>query len=101
MHSHQEKKTSQRGNQRFRLRMPELMVFLYVGENDKTIHLTIKKKGYVLLCNDKKKLNKNRVAKSITDIFAIAPEPMNKIRCVHCEKQVKILIKKMNKDLKL
>jgi len=75
------------------------MVFLYVGENDKTIHLTIKKRGYQLLCNDKKKINKNRVAKSITDIFAIAPEPRNKTRCVQCEKKVKILIKKMNQVL--
>ena len=75
------------------------MVFLYVGENDKTIHLTIKKRGYELLCNDKKKLNKNRVAKSITDIFVIAPEPRNKTRCVLCERKVKILIKKMNEDL--
>lgn len=79
--------------------MPELMVFLYVGENDKTIHLTVKKRGYKLLCNDSKKINKNRVAKSITDIFVIAPEPKDKIRCNLCEKQVKILIKQMNQDL--
>ena len=77
------------------------MVFLYVGENDKTIHLTVKKRGYQLLCNDKKKINKNRVAKSIIDVFVIAPEPRNKIRCVQCEKKVKILIQKMNQDLKL
>lgn len=76
------------------------MVFLYVGENDKTIHLTIKKqRGYELLCNDKKKINRNRIAKSITDLFVIAPEPRNKIRCVQCEKKVKILIDKMNQDL--
>jgi len=82
------------------LKTTELMVFLYVGENDKTIHLTIKtQKRYQLLCNDKKKLNKHRVAKSITDLFVIAPEPKNKIRCVQCEKKVKILIKKMNQDL--
>ena len=83
------------------MKLDKLMVFLYVGENDKTIHLTIKKRGYRLLCNEKKKLNKNRVAKTITDVFMIAPEPRNKIRCVQCEKKVKILIKKMNHDLKL
>ena len=77
------------------------MIFLYVGENDKTIHLTVKKRGYKLLCNDKKKLNKYRIAKTLTDVFVIAPEPRNKTRCVHCEKKVKILIHEMNQDLKL
>ncbi len=79
----------------------EIIVFLYVGENDKTVHLTVKKKGYKLLCNNKKKLNKHRIAKSITDVFIIAPEPRNKTRCVQCEKKVKILIHEMNQDLKL
>lgn len=78
--------------------MPELMVFLYVGENDKTVHLTVKKRVYKLLCNEKKKVNKNRVAKSLTDIFIIAPEPKNKIRCVQCERKIKILVKQMNQD---
>ncbi len=78
--------------------MPDLTVFLYVGENDKTVHLAIKKRSFKLLCNEKKKLNKNRIANSVTEIFIIAPEPKNKIRCVLCEKKVKILIKQMNLD---
>jgi len=69
------------------------MVLLYVGENNKTIHLIARHKKYELLCNDKKKVNPHRIARKLQDVFIIAPEPEKKLRCVNCEKKVRKIIK--------
>jgi len=69
-----------------------LKLYLYVGENDKIIHLIKKTNKYELVCNTKKTINKNRIAKRIEQVYIIAPEPDNKIRCVNCEKKVRSLM---------
>ncbi len=67
-------------------------LYLYIGENDKTVHLILKKRSYQLVCNEKKKINKHRIAKKMSDVYTIAPEPENKVRCVNCEKKVRKLM---------
>jgi hypothetical protein len=70
-----------------------LKVYLYIGDNNKTIHLIARHRKYELLCNDKKKINPHRIARRLQDVFIIAPEPAKKLRCVNCEKKVKLLLK--------
>ncbi len=77
-----------------------MKVYLYISENNKTVHLSIKKRSYQLLCNDKKKINRHRIAKKIGDVFIIAPEPFKKNRCVNCERKVKKLITEEVKKLR-
>lgn len=69
-----------------------MKLYLYVSENDKIIHLIKKTKKYELVCNNKKTINKNRIAKRIEQVFIIAPEPNNKVRCVNCERKVRSLM---------
>ncbi|NIS94979.1 MAG: hypothetical protein GTN97_03520 [Nitrosopumilaceae archaeon] len=76
-----------------------MKVYLYISDNNKTVHLSIKKRSYQLLCNDKKKINKHRIAKKISDVFIIAPEPFKKNRCSNCEKKVKKMIREQVKKL--
>ena len=72
-----------------------MKLFLYVSENDRIIHLIKKTNKYELVCNNKKTINKNRIAKRIEQVYIIAPEPNNKIRCINCEKKVRSLMTEM------